>query len=120
MRVLCICSRGNVRSVNMAYLLKDHCNTEAIAIGFNATNCEARWFLMGWADKIIVLDAAVWEEMGRSVYEPHRRKFLFYDVPLSQSGLDAAYKPDQLAAYEKFLADNGLMPAARRAVWRTT
>lgn len=118
MKILCICSRGNVRSVNMAYLLKDRHGHEAIAMGYNAANQELRQMLMQWAEKIIVLDRGALESIHANGC--HWSKVLPYIVALEQSGLDCAYKPTELAAYENWLKSQGLTLEKPAAFWKKT
>lgn len=56
MHILTVCQRGNVRSVAMAYLLKDEMGyKDVIAIGVDTTTAET-WNMLGqWADKIYVV-----------------------------------------------------------------
>ena len=56
MKILCICARGNSRSVALAYLLKDHLNLDAIAMGIEAASDETKEMLFNWADKLILVD----------------------------------------------------------------
>lgn len=54
MKVLCICSHGNVRSVALAYLIKTIYKHEAIAIGIKPSSIETLKMLYAWADMIVV------------------------------------------------------------------
>ncbi len=115
MKILCICSRGNVRSVMMAYLLREHCNHQAIAIGYNSTDSDLRNNLMLWADKIIVLDEEVLLRLTNMIESPehHALYHLRYSLlgcvlPLSESGIDCAYRPDILEKLKQFLRENNL------------
>ncbi len=56
MRFLCVCHRGNSRSVALAWILKDILHHEAIAIGIEASSLETREMLGAWADTIICVD----------------------------------------------------------------
>jgi len=56
MKILCVCSHGNVRSVALAYQLKTIYNHEAIAIGAKEVSPKTFNMLEKWADKVIWLD----------------------------------------------------------------
>jgi hypothetical protein len=53
-RFLCVCRRGNVRSVAVATFLKEVHNHEAVAIGFETAGPELVDVLGRWADRILV------------------------------------------------------------------
>jgi hypothetical protein len=54
MKILCVCQRGNVRSVACAYILKDELGWQAVAIGTDTAGKEL-WDILGkWADRIYV------------------------------------------------------------------
>lgn len=55
MRVLCVCERGNSRSVGLAWLLKDVYGIEAIACGISATSHATMEMLLIWADKVVCM-----------------------------------------------------------------
>lgn len=72
-----MCQRGNVRSVALAYLLKDyHGGHDAVAIGWQTAGKELKDFLFTWADKIIVLEPY----MCQHVPEAYKAKTEIYDV----------------------------------------
>ena len=55
MKILCICSHGNVRSVALAYLLKTLYGYDALACGLEEMGEETKNMLVNWADKVIIL-----------------------------------------------------------------
>ncbi len=57
-KVLCLCSGGNVRSVRVAFLLKD-AGIDAIAAGIHFNGIEAIKLLVKWADFVWTADADV-------------------------------------------------------------
>ncbi|MBS3927484.1 MAG: hypothetical protein KGZ65_02565 [Sphingomonadales bacterium] len=57
MKVLCVCERGNSRSVCMTWLLKDHYGVEALACGITAITADTWRLLYSWADKVILMHA---------------------------------------------------------------
>ena len=56
MKILCICERGNSRSVALAWILKDHLGHDAVAIGAKSAGRKTLKMLCKWADKIILVD----------------------------------------------------------------
>lgn len=56
LKCLCVCLRGNVRSVALAYLIKLIYGHEAIAVGIAETTEKTREMLYTWADQIFLLD----------------------------------------------------------------
>lgn len=73
-KVLCICERGNSRSVALAWLLKDRYGIDAIACGAMANSPETHEVLMNWADVIIVVDKNLVGEF------PYPQKLLVWDI----------------------------------------
>jgi hypothetical protein len=55
MRVLCLCQKGNSRSVILAYLLRKLFKCEAIPAGMVSTSRSTRKMLYQWADRIILV-----------------------------------------------------------------
>ena len=55
MRVLCLCQKGNSRSVVLAYLLRKRFKCEAIPAGMVNTGRATREMLYRWADRIILV-----------------------------------------------------------------
>ena len=57
MRVLCVCQKGNSRSVGMAWYLRNQHQPahDAIAIGMKTANRQTKKMLYRWADLIILL-----------------------------------------------------------------
>jgi hypothetical protein len=58
-KILTVCSHGNIRSVALAYILKTLFGYEAIAIGSQEVSPETYAMLHAWADKILVVDKEV-------------------------------------------------------------
>ena len=54
MKILCMCQKGNSRSVALAWMLKKM-KHDAIAVGFVTTRRSTRKLLYEWADLVIVL-----------------------------------------------------------------
>ena len=109
MRVLCVCSRGNVRSVNMAYLLREACEIEAAAIGYNSSTRSIRHSLFGWADLVIVMDEGVALQLKTDVTaQVHREKIKHCLIGLDRSGVDWAFKHELLEDLKRWLEKNGV------------
>ena len=53
-KFLCLCRGGNVRSVCLAWHLKDR-GHEAISAGFDYLSADTLSMLFNWADKIVVM-----------------------------------------------------------------
>lgn len=83
MKILAICQRGNVRSVNLAYILKDERKfKDVIAIGIETTTQETLNMLGDWADKIYIVgektikdqipiefqSKIIWLDIGKDVW----------------------------------------------------
>src|SRR5579864_8658244 len=66
MKILCVCERGNNRSVCLARILKDYYGHDAIAMGSETNGYEVRQFLINWAEIIILLDERI-EVSGMAV-----------------------------------------------------
>jgi hypothetical protein len=55
MKVLCLCQKGNSRSVVLAYMLRKLLKCEAIPVGMVTTSRSTREMLYQWADRIILV-----------------------------------------------------------------
>lgn len=55
MKVLCLCQKGNSRSVVLAFLLRKQFRHEAIPAGMVTTSRATRDMLYRWADRIILV-----------------------------------------------------------------
>lgn len=55
MKVLCLCQKGNSRSVVLAWLLRKQFGHETLAAGMVAARRETRNMLYQWADRIILV-----------------------------------------------------------------
>jgi len=89
-KFLCICQKGNSRSVALAYLLKKM-GHYAIAVGYSTTPRDLLKQLCKWADQIIL----VAPRMMKYIPERYRGKVLVFDV-----GTDVYFK-----GYDKGLLD---------------
>ena len=55
MKVLCLCQKGNSRSVVCAWLLRKMFGHEALAAGMVTTSRRTRRMLYQWADRIVLV-----------------------------------------------------------------
>ncbi len=55
MKVLCVCEKGNSRSVGCAFLLKKKYHVDALACGVVTASFGTLLMLCNWADLIIVM-----------------------------------------------------------------
>lgn len=77
MKFLTICDGGNVRSVSMAFVLKElKQGHEAFAIGRLFTSVDTMNYLCTWADKIIIMEP----HMIESVPTQWHKKIHIIDV----------------------------------------
>lgn len=106
MKILCVCSRGNVRSVNLAYLLRDAYGVESLAMGWNSSSNPTRHSLFGWADIIVVLDEGVSKLIPENVTgKVHEKKIRHCFIDLDKSGIDYAFDSKVLEDLKQFIAE---------------
>lgn len=55
MKVVCLCQKGNSRSVVLAWLLRKRFKHETLAAGMVTTSRKTREMLYQWADRIILV-----------------------------------------------------------------
>ncbi len=75
-RWLCVCERGNCRSVHLAAILKDSLNQDAIAIGITAATPFTQEMLGEWADHVVLVD----ENLAHLVPASWQSKLMTWDV----------------------------------------
>lgn len=102
MRVLCICERGNSRSVALAWILKDHMNQEAIAVGIRTMGQETKDLLFKWADRIILVD----KRFEPEIPEEFRQKTKVWDV--GPDKFFRGFDQELLNTYLSYLNGEGL------------
>lgn len=102
MKILVVCARGNSRSVALAWILKDHMNLDAIAMGIRAAADDTKDMLYKWADKIILVAGAFKDEIP----EEYRGKLKVWDV--GEDRYFRGFEPDLLQQYTDFLSKEGL------------
>ena len=84
MKILCVCQRGNVRSVAMAFLLKDIMGyNDTLSCGIETASPETFAMLANWADKIFVV---AHQEVIRKVPKKWRKKTVAIDIGEDQWG----------------------------------
>ena len=111
MKVLCLCSYGNVRSSCLARQLKDYYYQEALVAGLAANSSITLKMLAEWADLILVaceLDPAIYIE-----------NFPYQKVPLQFSFNPGPDKwqtpshPELVAIMTEKIEQSGLFPTRR-------
>ena len=96
MKILTVCEGGNVRSVTLAYVLKNRC-FDALACSWRFNSVDTKRELFEWADKIIVAD----EQASLNILEAYKDK-----VQLANIGPDRwlqALHPELVGICEKLL-----------------
>lgn len=76
MNYLCVCEGGNVRSVTLAYILKQERGLNALACSWRFNDAETLSMLYEWANKIIVMQA----NMKDKIPEEYQSKTEVCDV----------------------------------------
>lgn len=75
MKFVCMCQKGNCRSVALAFLLKKM-GHYAVAIGWKTVDPEIKRHLFEWADQIIVMRGYILKHVER----PYRKKTVVFNV----------------------------------------
>lgn len=102
MKILCVCARGNSRSVALAWLFKDHLNQDAIAMGIRAAGDEVKYLLYKWAEKIILVD----EEFKDEIPEEFRDKLKIWHV--GGDRFFRGFEPELLQMYIDYMNNDPL------------
>jgi predicted protein tyrosine phosphatase len=66
-KVLCVCEKGNMRSVACAYLLKKKYGMDALACGVKTSSLDTLIMLCNWADFIFVMSARLLDKIPASI-----------------------------------------------------
>ena len=98
MKILCLCERGNSRSVALAWLLKDGMGFDALAIGMRAASEETKNMLYQWADKIILVD----KDFEDEIPDEHKNKLRVWDV--GKDRFFGGFSRELLAMYRNYMA----------------
>ena len=101
MKILCLCERGNSRSVALAWLLKDGLNLDAIAAGVKAMGNDTKHMLCKWADKIILVQ----EELKEFVPEEYWDKMVIWEV--GRDRFFRGFEQDLLNQYKEYMKKEG-------------
>lgn len=102
MKILCICARGNSRSVALAWILKDHMNLDAIAIGIESAGQEAKDLLFKWADRIILVD----KQFEDRIPEEFKDKLKIFDV--GGDRFFRGFEPELITMFVDYINKEGL------------
>ena len=100
-KILCICQRGNSRSVALAYLFKDVFNQDAIAIGCDTAEEDTRQMLYKWAECILVVDSKLKDIVHDELPERYEEKFAIWDVGPDRYFL--GFHPELLNQYMRYI-----------------
>lgn len=76
MKILCVCERGNSRSVCMAFLFKDMLHQDALAVGLTSSSEDTKRLLYEWADVIILVAGSLVD----MIPDAYRGKLMVWDV----------------------------------------
>ena len=102
MKILCLCERGNSRSVALAWILKDHMGHNAIASGMRTMDDETKELLYNWADRIILVDK-IFESEIPGQYKP---KLKIWDV--GPDRFFRGFEQSLLDTYVKYINEESL------------
>jgi galactitol-specific phosphotransferase system IIB component len=75
MKILTVCSHGNIRSVALAYILKTLFNHEVIAVGEKRVVDSTMEILSDWADMIVKFTPGSGAISGRNI-----KKIIHFDI----------------------------------------
>jgi predicted protein tyrosine phosphatase len=102
MKILCICARGNSRSVALGWILKDHLGHDAIAMGIEVASPETQNMLFDWAEKIILVD----KTFENKIPNKYKNKLKIWDV--GGDRFFRGFEPELLNMYTNYLNTEGL------------
>ena len=102
MKILCLCERGNSRSVALAWILKDHMGHNAIASGMRTMDDETKEMLYNWAERIILVDKTFEDEIPVE----YKTKLKVWDV--GPDRFFRGFEQSLLDTYVKYINEEGL------------
>jgi hypothetical protein len=82
LKILTVCEGGNVRSVSLAFVLKNHLGHDAVAASWRFNSEKTLEMLYEWAEKIIVMQP----EFLQHIPHLHRMKTTVCDVGQDRFG----------------------------------
>lgn len=88
MKILTICEGGNVRSVALAFILKDQLGHDAIAMSWRRNSLKTKKMLFKWADKIVLM-----EDLRTKTFEKNLPKICGEKIQVLDVGQDQWYNP---------------------------
>ena len=96
MKILTVCSHGNIRSAGLKYLLQVIYKHDVLNCGVEENSEDTRQMLFQWADKVIALDTTVFTVVDREM--DHSNKLELLDV-----GEDVWHNPFAQALQHRLL-----------------
>ena len=104
MNILCLCERGNSRSVALAWMFKDYMLPahNAIAGGMRTMDDETKKMLYEWADRIILVDKMFENEIP----EEYKLKLKIWDV--GPDRFFRGFEQSLLDTYVKYINEEGI------------
>lgn len=111
MKILCLCSYGNVRSSCLARQLKDYYYQEALVAGLVANTPSTLQMLVEWADLILIvceLDPANYIENF-----PSQKRPLQWDFNPGPDKWQTPSHPELVAIMTEKIEQSGLFPMRR-------
>lgn len=79
MKILCVCRKGNVRSVATKYALNRRGYKEVLTVGFDMVTPETLNMLCKWADIILVPKITHWEKIDKRFTNKIKKGFVIGD-----------------------------------------
>lgn len=71
-KILCACNGGNVRSVSLAYFLKEAYGHDALAIGLKVNSPETIQLLCEWAERIVIFEQKMLDRIPEEFHKKTR------------------------------------------------
>mgnify|MGYP001569968671 CR=1 FL=1 len=102
MKVLCLCKRGNSRSAQLAYILKDIHGINAMAMGIESNGDDILQMLGGWADKIVLVDKTFADRIPKE----YRHKLKIWDV--GEDRFFLGVHPELMQKYQDYIKNDPL------------
>lgn len=99
-KVLCLCQKGNSRSVALAFLLKKEYHVDALAMGLRTAGPETQEMLFRWCDWMILTST----RYLALIPEPYRHKLKVWHVGTDR--FFKGYDPELMDLFHRFLSED--------------